>query len=125
MISPSLVRVFEQAGCPAFTIQSNGWSGIRQALQETSLTAPNSAATILASLLYELWCGEGFAQRRLPTRAELLGDLGVRHEEVKSMKGTTHDQEFGCDSGMDEPPRILHVFFGEQVDRTNAEPGRR
>src|ERR1700691_1665204 len=26
---------------------------------------------------------------------------------------------------MDEPARVLHVFFGEQVDRTNADPGRR
>ncbi len=41
------------------------------------------------------------------------------------MKGTTQDQEFGCDSGMDEPLRILHVFFDEQVDRTDADPGRR
>ena len=51
---PSLVTVFEQAGCPAFTIQSNGWSGIRQAVQETSLTAPNSAATLLAAPAYQL-----------------------------------------------------------------------
>ena len=35
---------------------------------------------------------ECFAQRRLPTRAELFGDFGIRHEEIKSMKGTTHDQ---------------------------------
>ena len=41
------------------------------------------------------------------------------------MKGATHDQEFGGDSGMDEPPRILHVFFDEQVDRTDADPSRR
>ena len=32
------------------------------------------------------------------------------------MKRTTRDQELGCDSGMDEPARILHVF-GEQVTR--------
>jgi hypothetical protein len=69
--------------------------------------------------------GECFAQRRLPTRAELFGDFGIRDEAVKSMKATTHDQEFGCDSGMDEPPRVLHVFFDEQVDRTDADPGRR
>src|SRR5258708_15127966 len=57
--------------------------------------------------------GECFAQHRLPARAELLGDFGIRHEEVKSMKSATHDQEFGCDSGMDESPCVLHVFFGE------------
>src|SRR3984885_11498278 len=82
-------------------------------------------ATLPASLLNSFAPGECFAQRGLPTRAELFGDFGVRHEKIKSMKGATHDQEFGCDSGMDEPPRILHVFFDEQVDRTDADPGRR
>src|ERR1700722_5108872 len=41
------------------------------------------------------------------------------------MKGTTHDQEFRCDSSMDEPASVLHVFFDEQVDRTDPDPGRR
>jgi hypothetical protein len=67
---------------------------------------------------------ECFARRRLPTRAEWLGDFGIRHEEVKSMKGTSHDQEFGCDSGMDEPARVHHVFFDEQVDCTDTDPDR-
>jgi hypothetical protein len=79
----------------------------------------------LASLLNSLASGEYLAQRRLPTRGELFGGFGVRHEAVKSMKGARHDQEFGCDSGMDEPPRVLHVFFGEQVDKTDADLGGR
>ena len=41
------------------------------------------------------------------------------------MEGTTHDQELGCDSGVDEPARVLHVFFDEQVDSTDTDPGRR
>ena len=41
------------------------------------------------------------------------------------MESATHDQEFGCDSGMDEPARVLHVFFNKQVDSTDADPGRR
>jgi hypothetical protein len=65
------------------------------------------------------------AQRRPPTRAELFGGFSIRREEVESVEGTTHDQEFRCDAGMDEPARILHVFFGEQVNRTDADPGRR
>jgi hypothetical protein len=69
--------------------------------------------------------GECFAKRRLPTRAELLGDFGIRHEEVEPVEGTTHDQEFRCDSGMDEPARVLHIFFDEQVNGTDADPGRR
>src|SRR5580698_9346591 len=69
--------------------------------------------------------GECFAQRRLPTRGELFGDFGVRHEEIESVEGATHDEELGSDSGVDEPARVLHVFFGEQVDRTDADPGRR
>jgi hypothetical protein len=68
---------------------------------------------------------ECFAQRRLPTRAELLGDFGIRHEEVEPVEGTTHDHEFRCDSGMDEPARVLQVFFDEQVNGTDADPGRR
>jgi hypothetical protein len=64
--------------------------------------------------------GECLAQRRLPTRAELLGDFGIRHEEVEPVEGTTHDQEFGCDSGVDEPARVLHVFFDEQVESTDT-----
>ncbi len=59
------------------------------------------------------------------TRAELLGDFGIRHEDVEPVEGTTHDQEFRCDSGMDEPARVLHVFFDEQVNGTDADPGRR
>src|SRR5882724_4661227 len=68
---------------------------------------------------------ECLAQRRLPTRAELFGGFSVRHEEVEPVVGTTHDQEFGCDVGMDKPPRIFHVFFSEQVNRADADPGRR
>jgi hypothetical protein len=64
--------------------------------------------------------GECFAQRRLPTRAELLGDFGLRHEKVKSMIGTTHDQEFGCHSSMDEQPPLLDVFFDKQVESTDT-----
>lgn len=41
------------------------------------------------------------------------------------MKGATRDEKFGCDSGMDEPARVLYVFFGEQVDGTDTDPGRR
>ena len=78
-----------------------------------------------ASLLNSLARAECLAQRSLPTRAELFGGFGIRHEQVESMEGATHDQEFSCDSGMDEPLRILHVFFGEQVDSTDADPGRR
>src|ERR1700732_510744 len=78
-----------------------------------------------ASPLSSFARAECLAQRRLPTRAELFGDFGIRHEQVESMKGATHDQEFRRDSGMDEPPRILHIFFDEQVDSTDADPGRR
>src|SRR5580692_6760029 len=82
-------------------------------------------ATLPASLLTSFASGESFAQRRLPTRAELFGDFGVRHEEIESVESATHDQEFRSDSGVDEPLCVLHVFFGEQVDRTDADPGRR
>src|SRR5579872_1030119 len=41
------------------------------------------------------------------------------------MKGAARDQEFGPDASMDEPPRVLHIFFDEQVDRTDADPRRR
>src|SRR3984957_6172047 len=88
-------------------------------------TAPHFAATPPAPLLNSFANGECFAQRRLPTRAELLGGSGVRHEEIESVESAAHDQEFGCDSGMNEPARILHVFFDEQVDRTDTDPGRR
>jgi hypothetical protein len=65
--------------------------------------------------------GECFAQRRLPTRTELLGDFGIRHDDVEPVEGTTHDQEFRCDSGMDEPARVLHAFFDEQVKGTDDD----
>ena len=39
------------------------------------------------------------------------------------MEGATRDQELGCDTGMDEPARVLHVFFDEQVNGTDADPG--
>src|SRR5580700_8557894 len=42
--------------------------------------------------------GECFAQRGLPTRGELFGDFGIRHEEIESVESAAHDQEFGCDS---------------------------
>jgi hypothetical protein len=35
----------------------------------------------------------------------------------------TNDQEFRWDSGMYEPARVLHVFFDEQVNGTDADPG--
>jgi hypothetical protein len=87
--------------------------------------APHSATTLLASVLNSFARGECFAQRRLPTCAELFGGFGVRHEEIKPMESATHNEERGSDSGVDEPARVLHVFFGEQVDRTDADPGRR
>jgi hypothetical protein len=55
----------------------------------------------------------------------LFGGFGIRHEEIESVKGATHDLEFGRDSGMDETPRVLHVFFDEQVESTDTDPGRR
>jgi hypothetical protein len=81
-------------------------------------------ATLPASPLNSFASGECFAQRGLPARAELFGDFGVRHEEIESVESATYDQELGCDSGVDEPARVLHVFFDEQVDRTDADPGR-
>jgi len=97
----------------------------RQTVQENFLTAAHSAATLSAFLLNSFASGECLAQRRLPTRAELLRGFGVRHDEIESVEGTTHDQEFGCDSGVDEPARVLHVFFDEQVESTDTDPGRR
>src|SRR5580700_7652706 len=84
-----------------------------------------TCATLPASPLNSFANGECLAQRRLPTRAELFGDFGVRHEDIESVEGATHNQEFGCDAGVDEPARVLHVFFGEQVDSTDTDPGRR
>ena len=53
--------------------------------------APHSAAALSASLLNSFASGECLAQRRLPTRAELLGGFGVRHEEIESVESSTHD----------------------------------
>ena len=112
-------------GAPGAFATTNDRTRIRQSVQENFLTAPNSAAPLLASLLNSFTSGECFAQRGLPARAKLFGGFGVGHEEIESVEGTTHNQEFGCDSGMDEPARVLHVFFDEQVDRTDADPGWR
>ena len=92
---------------------------------KTAASGTASIVVVLGVKLNSFASGECFAQRRLPARAELLGDFGIRHEEVESVKGATHDQEFGCDSGVDEPARVLHVFFDEQVNGTDADPGRR
>ena len=70
----------------------------RQTVQENLLTAAHSAATLSAFLLNSFASGECLAQLRLPTRAELLRGFGVRHDEIESVEGTRHDQEFGCDS---------------------------
>src|SRR6266567_2078393 len=61
-------------------LSENDRTRIRQTVEETFLTAPNSAGTLSASLLSSFASGECFAQRRLPTRAELWGDFGVRNE---------------------------------------------
>src|SRR6186713_1428603 len=69
--------------------------------------------------------GECFAQGRLPTRSESSGDFGFRHEEVEPVVSTRRDHEFRCDSGMDQPASVLHVFLDEQVNGTYADPRRR
>src|ERR1700722_2485788 len=125
MISPFRLTIFGPGACPGLTISSNGRTRIRQTVQEIFLAAPNSGAMPLAALLYSFSSGECFAQRRLPTRGELSGGFGIRHENVEPVEGTTHDQEFRCDSGMDKPASVVHVFFNEQVDRTDSDPGRR
>ena len=54
-------------------------------------TSPHSAATLPASLLNSFASGESLAQRSLPARAKLFGGFGVRHEEIESVEGTTHN----------------------------------
>ena len=41
------------------------------------------------------------------------------------MERARRDDEFRRDSGMDEPLRVLDVFFDEQINGTDADPGRR
>lgn len=96
-----------------------------KASRKLSFTAPHSAATFPASLLDSFASGECLAQRSLPARAKLFGGFGVRHEDIESVEGTRYDQKFRCDSGIDEPARVLHVFFDEQVNGTDTDPGRR
>jgi hypothetical protein len=54
----------------------------------------------------------------------LFGHCGIRHEEVELVEGTRLDPEFCCDTGMNEPAGVFHVFFDEQVNGTEADPGR-
>src|SRR5450432_2713713 len=66
--------------------------------------------------------GECLAQRRLPACGELFGDCGVRGDDIETVESTGYDQQLGGDSGVEEPARVLQVFFDEQVDGADTDP---